>query len=284
MQGDKLRPVNQFSDDVRNTTIQKLQHVLPEVFTEDDMVDFDKLKEILTGKLDTSIDKYTFNWNGKKKSIELSQTPTVATLKPNLSKSKNFDDTNNLYIEGDNLEVLKILQKSYADKVKLIYVDPPYNTGKDFVYKDDFKDSIDDYLEQTGQVDSDGNNLSINLETDGRYHTNWLNMIYPRLKLARNLLTEDGVIFISIDDTEQANLKKIADEIFGEKNFLAQVIWERAYSPVNLKKNFSQSHDYILVYGKNASVIKSNGLKRLAIANNRYSNPDNDPRDRKSVV
>lgn len=278
MEGKKLRPVNQFSDDVRNTTIQKLQNVLPEVFTEGEMVDFDKLKEILTGKLDANIDKYSFNWNGKKRSIKLSQAPTVATLKPNSSKSKKFDDTNNLYIEGDNLEVLKILQKSYSDKVKLIYVDPPYNTGKDFVYKDNFEDSLDNYLEQTGQVDSEGNNFSVNPETNGRYHTDWLNMMYPRLKLARNLLTEDGVIFISIDDAEQANLKKIADEIFGEKNFLAQVIWERAFSPINLKKNFSVSHDYILAYGKDTSKIVSNGLKRSQEANDRYSNADNDSR------
>ncbi|MDO4642622.1 MAG: site-specific DNA-methyltransferase [Cardiobacteriaceae bacterium] len=278
MESKKLQSVNQFSDDVRETTIQKLQNVLPEVFTEDEMVDFDKLKEILTGKLDANIDKYSFTWNGKKRSIKLSQAPTVATLKPNSSKSKKFDDSNNLYIEGDNLEVLKILQKSYSDKIKLIYVDPPYNTGKDFVYRDNFEDSRDNYLEQTGQVDSEGNYYSVNPETNGRYHTDWLNMMYPRLKLARNLLTEDGVIFISIDDAEQANLKKIADEIFGEKNFLAQVIWERAYSPVNLKKNFSESHDYILVYGKNASIIESNGLKRSDDANDRYSNPDNDPR------
>ncbi|MEM0513479.1 site-specific DNA-methyltransferase [Limosilactobacillus fermentum] len=210
--------------------------------------------------------------------MQLAQQPTVATLKPNKAKSKNWDETQNLYIEGDNLEVLKILQKSYANKVKLIYLDPPYNTGKDFVYKDNFEDSLDNYLEQTGQVDSEGNNFSVNPETNGRYHTDWLNMMYPRLKLARNLLTEDGVIFISIDDAEQANLKKIADEIFGEKNFLAQVIWERAYSPVNLKNNFSKSHDYILVYGKNTSIIESNGLKRSDDANDRYSNPDNDPR------
>lgn len=278
MDGKNLRPVNQFSDDVRNTMIQKLQNVLPEVFTDGDIVDFDKLKELLTGKLAANVDKYSFNWHGKKRSIKLSQAPTVATLKPNTSKSKNFDDTNNLYIEGDNLEVLKLLQKSYSAKVKLIYVDPPYNTGKDFVYKDNFEDSLDNYLEQTGQVDRDGHNFSVNRETNGRYHTDWLNMIYPRLKLARNLLTEDGVIFISIGDAEQANLKKIADEIFGEKNFLAQVIWERAYSPVNLKKNFSESHDYMLVYGKNASIIASNGLKRSDAANDRYSNPDNDPR------
>lgn len=157
-------------------------------------------------------------------------------------------------------------------------MDPPYNTGKDFVYKDRFEDSVENYMEQTGQIDEDGNKFTVNSENNGRYHTNWLNMMYPRLKLARNLLTEDGVAFISIDDVEQANLKKIADEIFGEKNFLAQVIWERAYSPVNLKKNFSESHDYILVYGKNASIIETNGLKRSDVANDRYSNPDNDLR------
>jgi len=160
----------------------------------------------------------------------------------------------------------------------MIYIDPPYNTGKDFVYKDNFKDSVENYLEQTGQADSDGNKLSVNSETNGRYHTDWLNMMYPRLKLARNLLTEDGVIFISIDDSEQVSLKKICDEIFGEKNYLAQVIWEKSFSPINLKKNFSENHDYILVYGKNTIGIESNGLKRSDTANDRYQNPDNDDR------
>ena len=210
--------------------------------------------------------------------MKLAQQPTVATLKTNKAKSKNWEATENLYIEGDNLEALKLLQKSYADKVKLIYVDPPYNTGKDFVYKDNFSYSLDNYLEQTGQVDSEGNKLNVNTDMNGRYHTDWLNMMYPRLKLARNLLSEDGVIFISIDDAEQANLKKIADEIFGEKNFLAQIIWERAFSPINLKKNFSESHDYILVYGKDTTKIVSNGLKRSQEANDRYSNADNDSR------
>ncbi|OHP56056.1 DNA methylase N-4 [Staphylococcus sp. HMSC061F10] len=278
MEGNKLQSVNQFSDDDRLSTIRALQNVLPEVFTETEMVDFDKLKEILTGNLDINNDKYNFSWNGKKKAIKLSQVPTAATLKSSQNKSKNFDNTNNLYIEGDNLEVLKLLQKSYSGKVKLIYVDPPYNTGKDFVYKDNFEDSLENYLKQTGQIDGEGNKYTVNAETNGRYHTDWLNMMYPRLKLARNLLSEDGVIFISISDTEQANLKKVADEIFGEKNLLAQVIWERAYSPVNLKKNFSESHDYILAYAKNASIVESNGLKRSDDANDRYSNPDNDPR------
>ncbi|AOW75251.1 DNA methylase N-4 [Pediococcus acidilactici] len=257
--------------------IEKLQELFPEVLTEK-KIDFDKLRLILGDAVETAPERYNFTWNGKKQVMQLAQKPTVATLKPNKAKSKNWDETQNLYIEGDNLEVLKILQKSYSDKVKLIYVDPPYNTGKDFVYKDNFEDSLDNYLEQTGQVDSEGNNFSVNPETNGRYHTDWLNMMYPRLKLARNLLTEDGVIFISVDDAEQANLKKIADEIFGEKNFLAQVIWERAYSPVNLKKNFSESHDYILVYGKDTTKIVSNGLKRSQESNDRYSNADNDSR------
>ncbi|WP_032946667.1 site-specific DNA-methyltransferase [Lactococcus lactis] len=273
----KIQEMSGKSADLVQENIQKLLTMFPEVLTEG-KIDFDKLRLVLGDAVEQNNEKYEFNWYGKKEAMQLAQQPTVATLKPNMEKSLNWDETDNLYIEGDNLEVLKVLQKSYSNKVKLIYVDPPYNTGKDFVYKDNFEDSLDNYLEQTGQVDSEGNNFSVNPETNGRYHTDWLNMMYPRLKLARNLLTEDGVIFISIDDAEQANLKKIADEIFGEKNFLAQVIWERAYSPVNLKKNFSESHDYILVYGKNASIIESNGLKRSDDANDRYSNPDNDLR------
>lgn len=274
---ERLEEVSSHSLDITEQNIEKLKELFPEVLTEK-KIDFDKLRLILGDEVETAPERYNFTWNGKKQVMQLAQQPTVAMLKPNKAKSKNWDETQNLYIEGDNLEVLKILQKSYSDKVKLIYVDPPYNTGKDFVYKDNFEDSLDNYLEQTGQVDSEGNNFSVNPETNGRYHTDWLNMMYPRLKLARNLLTEDGVIFISIDDAEQANLKKIADEIFGEKNFLAQVIWERAFSPINLKKNFSESHDYILVYGKDASKIVSNGLKRSQETNDRYSNADNDPR------
>lgn len=273
----KIQEMSGKSADLVQENIQKLLTMFPEVLTEG-KIDFDKLRLVLGDAVEQNNEKYEFNWYGKKEAMQLAQQPTVATLKPNMEKSLNWDETDNLYIEGDNLEVLKVLQKSYSNKVKLIYVDPPYNTGKDFVYKDNFEDSLDNYLEQTGQVDSEGNNFSVNPETNGRYHTDWLNMMYPRLKLARNLLTDDGVIFISIDDAEQASLKKIADEIFGEKNFLAQVIWERAFSPINLKKNFSESHDYILVYGKDASKIVSNGLKRSQETNDRYSNADNDPR------
>ena len=273
----KIRKVNSYSKSAKTELVSQLEKIIPEIF-EEGKIDFEKLKTLLSDNIDNSVDHYSFTWNGKKQSIRLAQQPTTTTLKPNKKKSKNWDNTKNLYIEGDNLEVLKLLQRSYADKVKLIYVDPPYNTGKDFVYRDSFSDSLDNYLEQTGQVDSDGNKLHVNTDTNGRYHTDWLNMMYPRLKLARNLLSDDGVIFISIDDTEQANLKKIADEIFGEKNFLAQVIWERAFSPINLKKNFSVSHDYILVYGKDITKTVSNGLKRSQEANDRYSNADNDPR------
>ncbi|MGL5550322.1 MAG: site-specific DNA-methyltransferase [Culicoidibacterales bacterium] len=272
-----LKTVHESSKSIKDELVFQLEKLMPEVF-EEGKIDFERMKTILADYVDYSTERYCFSWNGKNEAMKLAQQSTTATLKPNKSKSKNWEETKNIYIEGDNLEALKLLQKSYASKVKLIYVDPPYNTGKDFVYKDKFSDSIDNYLEQTGQVDSDGNKLRVNTDVNGRYHTDWLNMMYPRLKLARNLLSEDGVIFISIDDVEQANLKKIADEIFGEKNFLAQVIWERAFSPINLKKNFSESHDYILVYGKDVTKIVTNGLKRTQEANDRYSNTDNDYR------
>lgn len=205
---------------------------------------------ILGDEVETAPERYSFTWNGKKQAIKLAQKPTTATLKPNKEKSKNWDETQNLYIEGDNLEVLKALQRSYANKVKLIYLDPPYNTGKDFIYHDNFHDSIENYLEQTGQVDSEGNKFSVNTETNGRYHTDWLNMMYPRLKLAKNLLSDDGVIFTSIGTVEQENLSRLFDEIFGENNRIGIV-------PVimNLKGNqdaygFADTHEYVLVYAK----------------------------------
>lgn len=197
-------------------------------------------------------------------------TTTNKTLRPCIEESKDWDNTENLYIEGDNLEVLKLLQNSYFNKVKMIYIDPPYNTGNDFIYIDDFAQNIDEYEE--------GNRLFKNTDTNGRFHSDWCSMIYPRLVLARNLLANDGVIFISIDDNEQENLKKICDEVFGEKNFIAQVIWERAYAPVNLKKHFSENHDYIICYAKDIDKAICNGLPRASEANDRYSNPDNDPR------
>lgn len=205
-------------------------------------------------------------------------TTTNKTLRPCIEESKDWDNTENLYIEGDNLEVLKLLQNSYFNKVKMIYIDPPYNTGNDFIYIDDFAQNIDEYEEAKGSFDEEGNRLFKNTDTNGRFHSDWCSMIYPRLVLARNLLANDGVIFISIDDNEQENLKKICDEVFGEKNFIAQVIWERAYAPVNLKKHFSENHDYIICYAKDIDKAICNGLPRALEANDRYSNPDNDPR------
>ena len=190
----------------------------------------------------------------------------------------DWDNTQNLYIEGDNLEVLKLLQKSYLGKVKMIYIDPPYNTGNDFVYHDDFAMSADEYAEASGSVDELGNKYIKNMDSNGRFHSDWCSMIYPRLMAARTLLTEDGVIFISIDDNEQKDLKNLCDEVFGCNNFLAQVVWERAYSPINLMKHFSPSHDYILCYAKNIDNAICHGIGRSDEANGRYSNPDNDPR------
>lgn len=236
------------------------------------------MQEINTHVVDGKEERYQFTWPDKKKSVLLANSPIAETLRPCREESVDFDNTENLYIEGDNLDVLKLLQETYLGKVKMIYIDPPYNTGNDFVYNDDFAENTDDYLDRSGQFDEDGNRLFHNTESNGRFHTDWLNMIYPRLKIARNLLSDDGVIFISIDDNEQENLKKICDEILGSQNFVAQVIWERAFSPINLMKHFSPSHDYILCYAKNIELAICNGIPRSEEANDRYSNPDNDPR------
>lgn len=215
---------------------------------------------------------------GKCAAIAEANKPIRKTLRPCKDESKNWDTTENLYIEGDNLEVLKLLQESYLGKVKMIYIDPPYNTGNDFIYRDDFKQTQQEYDEQAGLFDEDENRLFKNTETNGRFHSDWCSMMYSRLMLAKNFLSDDGVIFISIDDNEQENLKKICDEVFGESNFLAQIIWERAYSPINLMKHFSTSHDYILCYAKELNMAECNGIPRGIEADNRYSNPDNDPR------
>ena len=223
-------------------------------------------------------ERYQFTWPDKRKAILAANAPISATLRPCPEESVNFDTTQNLYIEGDNLDVLKCLKETYLHKVKMIYIDPPYNTGNDFVYEDDFAESAAEYLANSGQFDEQGNRLVTNTESNGRFHTDWLNMIYPRLKVARDLLTEDGVIFISIDDNEVENLRKVCDEIFGESNFIATLVWERAYSPKNDAKYISNSHDYVLMYAKSAANFVIGRLERTAEANARYSNPDNDPR------
>lgn len=269
--------VDSKSMDIVADNISKLKELFPEAFTEG-KVDFDTLKEVLGDYIDDREERYSFTWNGKSKARMLAQTPSTGTLRPCKEESVDWDTTQNLFIEGDNLEVLKLLQKSYHKKVKMIYIDPPYNTGKDFVYKDNFKDNIKNYKEITGQVDGEGRNLSSNPETSGRYHTDWLNMMYPRLKLARNLLRDDGVIFISIDDGEISNLRKFCDEIFGEENFVNTIIWEKRYSPQNAVKWFSESHDFILVYAKNKLNWFPKLLERTEAMNARYRNLDNDPR------
>ena len=261
------------SADLIAQNLEQLKQIFPEVVKEG-KVDFEALNDLLGNYGDTAEERFCLNWAGKANARREAQKRSTGTLRPCPEESVDWDTTENLYIEGDNLEVLKLLQKSYHSRVKMIYIDPPYNTGKDFVYKDNYKDNLQNYLEQTGQ----DKKLSTNTESDGRYHSNWLNMMYPRLKLARNLLTEDGVIFISIDDNEVANLRKICDEVFGEENFLSQVIWERAFAPVNLKKHFSESHDYILCYTKQLNILFCNGLKRNDKSDSRYANPDNDPR------
>lgn len=228
--------------------------------------------------VDGNEERYQFTWPDKKMSVLLANAPINKTLRPCREESVDFDTTENLYIEGDNLEVLKLLQETYLGKIKMIYIDPPYNTGNDFVYEDDFAQSADEYLANSGQFDEEGNRMVQNTESNGRFHTDWLNMIYPRLKLAKDLLTDDGVIFISIDDNEQENLKKCCDEVFGGQNFVAQLVWERAFSPKNDARFVSNSHDYVLMYAKDITQFVIGRLPRTAEANARYSNPDNDPR------
>ena len=268
MMTDKL---DGLSMNLENANMEKLKAVFPECFSEGKL-DIDKLLSLCGEYIDNDFEKYKFEWKGKSESLRLAQKRSTGTLRPCKEESVNFDDTQNIYIEGDNLEVLKLLQTAYYNKIKMIYIDPPYNTGNDFVYEDDFADPMARYKEITEQT------TKSNPETMGRFHTNWLNMMYPRLRLAANLLTEDGVIFISIDDNEIDNLKKLCNEVLGEENFIAQLIWERAYSPKNDAKYISNSHDYVLMYAKNIESFKIGRLPRTEEANARYQNPDNDPR------
>ncbi|MBI4289101.1 MAG: site-specific DNA-methyltransferase [Chloroflexi bacterium] len=257
---------------------QELLRLFPEVCTEGGKIDFERLKLILGNTVDVGKERYGMNWPGKADCFKTLQQPSPATLRPCPEESVNFDTTENLIIEGDNLEVLKLLQKSYLGKVKMIYIDPPYNTGNDFIYPDNYTESLQTYLEYTGQVDAEGKRFGTNTEADGRFHSKWLNMMYPRLYLAKNLLREDGVIFVSIDDNEMANFRRIADDIFGEENFVATLIWQKVFSPKNTAKYFSEDHDYILVFAKHKETWLPELLPRTEDANDRYANPDNDPR------
>ncbi len=270
--------------DLTAQNIEKIAELFPNCITEtvDEngqpkrAVNFPMLKQMLSGEVLDGDEAYEFTWVGKKASIVEANRPIRKTLRPCIEESRNWDETENLYIEGDNLEVLKLLQESYLGKVKMIYIDPPYNTGNDFIYRDDFKQTAAEYDEESGVFDEDENRLFKNTDSNGRFHSDWCSMIYPRLMLARNLLSDDGVIFISIDDNEQDNLKKICDEVFGVDNFIAQCVRKRRDSQANLSKNISPIHEYILIYSKYYRDL----LNKVSanIDETSYKNPDNDPR------
>lgn len=245
----------------------------------DRAIDIDILRqEIACSVIEGREERYQFTWPGKKKAMLLANAPVSATLRPCKSESVDFDNTENLYIEGDNLDVLKVLQETYLSRIKMIYIDPPYNTGNDFVYSDNFAEHMDEYLANSGQFDAEGNRLFQNTESNGRFHTDWLNMMYPRLKLAKNLLSDDGVIYISIDETEHDNLRKICDEIFGENNFVADIIWKRKRGRDNSARWFSKAHEYCLLYAKNKQLFETGYLVLDEETKKAYKNPDNDPR------
>lgn len=242
-------------------------------------VDFDQLRQELSESIvEGPQERYHLNWPGKREALLAANAPIAKTLRPCRDESVDFDTTKNLFIEGDNLDALKLLQETYLGKVKLIYIDPPYNTGRDFIYDDDFSEDSESYLIESNQVDESGGRLVANTEANGRFHSDWLSMICSRLRLARNLLKDDGVIFISIDDNEVENLRKVSSEIFGEDNFVAQLIWQKVYAPKNTADWFSEDHDYILVYAKNKSLWRPQKLERTPEMEARYKNPDNDPR------
>ncbi|MCK9401510.1 MAG: site-specific DNA-methyltransferase [Bacteroidales bacterium] len=240
--------------DIKDKILSALKISLPEVISEG-KVNWDKLRQVLGEHIETAAEKFNFTWAGKSGAITNVLIPSKATLRPDKKESIKFDESENLFIEGDNLEVLKLLQKSYFEKVKMIYIDPPYNTGNEFVYKDDFRQPLKNYLEQSGQLDGEGNRLSTNTQASGRFHSDWLNMMYPRLKLAWNLLQHDGVIFISIDDHEAYHLRMIMDEIYGEENFVAQLVWKKKYGGGAKTKYYVDLHEYIIVYAKNINSI-----------------------------
>lgn len=264
--------------DIKQQKLRELQQILPEIFEDGEIIP-EKLKDVFADEVNESREHYNFTWAGKRDCYKTIREKTHATLKVDeeVANDNEIPDGENVFIEGDNLEVLKLLQLSYHKKIKMIYIDPPYNKDKDFVYSDTWGDSIQNYLIQTDQLREEGYTTTKTNST-GRRHTNWLNMIYPRLWLSRNLLKDDGVIFVSIDDDEVHNLRKVMDEIYGEENFVANAIWEKKYSPQNDAKWLSDNHDHILIYAKNKEIWRPNLLPRTDEQNARYKNPDNDPR------
>ena len=272
-----------FSQTPKEERIKMLQSLMPEVFDEG-RIDWEKLQAALGEDINFSNERYVLNWAGKSEAFRVMQQPSSATLVPCREESVDFDNTRNVFIEGENMEVLKVLQKSYFGKVKMIYIDPPYNTGNDsFIYPDKFSETKEEYLRRVGDKDEAGymtreGMFRRNSKENGQYHSNWLNMMMPRLYLAKSLLREDGVIFISIDDNEVYNLRLLMNEIFGEENFICQFVWQRAFSPKNDARFVSVSHDYVVMYAKQVECFNIGRLERSDEANARYSNPDNDPR------
>ena len=284
---DYMDKLKMETPDLTQANIEKLAALFPACVTEargkdgrlKKAVNFELLRQLLSDVVLEGDEAYEFTWVGKKAAIVEANRPIRKTLRPCPAESVDWDTTENLYIEGDNLEVLKLLQESYLGKVKMIYIDPPYNTGNDFIYQDAFAMSRDDFSEGIGQIDEEtGDRLFRNTDSNGRFHSDWCSMMYSRLMLARNLLSDDGVIFISIDDSEQGCLKKICDEIFGASNFINTIIWEKRYSPQNAVQWFSENHDFMLVYAKNKLLWHPQLLERTDEMNARYTNRDNDPR------
>ena len=289
---DKIDKLKMHTPDLAEDKFAALSAMFPNAVTETINENGEVVRaidaDILTQEINTRVvsgkeERYQFTWPDKKKAVMLANDPVSATLRPCREESVDFDNTENLYIEGDNLDVLKLLRETYLNKVKMIYIDPPYNTGNDFVYEDDFTERTGEFLRRDSQYDDQGNRLTSNLDSNGRFHTDWLNMIFPRLRVARDLLTDDGVIFISIDDNEVENLKKVCNEIFGERNFIAQIVWEKVHTRKNSAINFSGSHEYLLCYAKirrNKSSSEIGFARNLLPRDNTdaYSNPDNDPK------
>ncbi|WP_298140587.1 site-specific DNA-methyltransferase [Flavobacterium sp.] len=270
------------SADIVADNIKLLKQLFPTIVKED-KIDLNELKALLGESIEEKEEYYRFIWAGKNQARLEANKPTTATLRPNKKDSKDWDTTGNVFIEGDNLEVLKLLQKSYANKIKMIYIDPPYNTGKDFVYKDNYTDNLGNYLNITGQTDEQGKKISTNTESDGRYHSNWLNMMYPRLRLARNLMTDDGVIFISIDDHEVNNLRKCCEEVFGEENFVIQIAWRKSDNQANIG-NIARVKEYILCFSKNKTFLNFNKIPLTDKAKKEYSYKDEKGNFRRGIL
>lgn len=282
-----MNKLKMHSPDLTEGSIAKMAELFPNCVTEardakgelKQAIDFDLLRQELASSIvEGPQERYLLNWPGKREALLTANAPIAKTLRPCRDESVDFDTTQNLFIEGDNLDALKLLQETYLNKVKLIYIDPPYNTGKEFIYDDDYSDDSEAYFLKSQQADIAGNRLVANTEANGRFHSDWLSMMYPRLRLAQRLLRDDGVIFISIDDHEIDNLRKVCDEIFGAENFVAQIIWHKMDSPKNSAKHVSEDHDYVVLYARNAESWRPNLLPRSREMEARYKNPDNDPR------